>query len=299
MSKRTALTLILTAFCFASSFSQSMDSLRMDISTILSTKNATVGVSIMGMNGKDTLTINGNKHVPMQSVFKFHIALAVLDQVDKGRLKLDQYIPISKEDVQPDYYSPIRDSFPDGTSMTLSKLLEYTVAMSDNIGCDVLLKLIGGPAEVEKYLHKNGIADIAIKHNEATMQSNWSNQYDNWTTANCANQLLWKYYKNKKKILSKKSYTFLWYLMKATSTGPMRLKGELPENVIVAHKTGTSGENEVGKIAAVNDIGIVFLPNGNYYFISIFVSDSMHSYEENEKIIADISKAVYDCFVRM
>lgn len=270
----------------------------MDIAKILSTKNATVGVSILGMRAKDTLSFNGNAQVPMQSVFKFHIALAVLDQVDKGHLKLDQYIPISKEDVMPDYYSPIRDSFPDGTSMALSKLLEYTVCMSDNVGCDVLLKLIGGPAEVEKYLHQNGITDIAIEHNESTMQSNWSNQYDNWTTANCASIILQKYFKNKKKLLSKKSYRFLWELMKATSTGPMRLKGLLPENTVVAHKTGTSGENEVGKIAAVNDIGIIFLPNGEHYFISIFVSDSMHSYEENEKIIADISKAVYSYFVK-
>lgn len=270
----------------------------MEIGNILSTRNATVGVSIMGMKGGDTLSFNGNTHVPMQSVFKFHIALAVLEQVDKGRFSLDQYVSITKDDLQPDYYSPIRDSFPDGTSMPLSKLLEYTVCMSDNVGCDVLLKLIGGPGEVEKYLHKKGFKDVSIKHNEAIMQSNWSNQYENWTTANCANQLLWKYYKNKKKLLSKKSYAFLWNLMKATSTGPMRLKGELPENIIVAHKTGTSGKNESGKIAAVNDIGIVFLPNGNYYFISIFVSDSMHSYEENEKIIADVSKAVYDFFAR-
>lgn len=269
----------------------------MEVAKILASKNATVGVSVMGMKGGDTLSFNGNAHVPMQSVFKFHIALAVLHQVDKGILSLDQFINITKEDVLPDYYSPIRDSFPDGTSMKLSKLLEYTVCMSDNVGCDVLLKLIGGPAEVEKYLHKNGITDIEIKHNEAIMQSNWSNQYENWTTANCANQLLRKYYKNKKKVLSKKSYKFLWNLMKSTSTGPMRLKGQLPENTIVAHKTGTSGEDEYGKIAAVNDIGIVFLPNGNYYFISIFVSDSMHSYEENEKIIADISKVAYAYFV--
>jgi beta-lactamase class A len=214
-------------------------------------------------------------------------------------LKLDQYIPISKEDVEPDYYSPIRDSFPDGTSMMLSKILEYTVCMSDNIGCDVLLRLIGGPKEVETYLRKNGIEDVRIVHNEQVMQSNWINQYDNWTTANCANKMLLKYYKNKKKLLSKKSYSFLWEMMKATSTGPMRLKGELPESTIVAHKTGTSGKNDSGMIAAVNDIGIVFLPNGDYYFISVFVSNSMHSYEENEKIIADISKAAYSYFVRM
>ena len=67
---------------------------------------------------------------------------------------------------------------------------------------------------------------------------------------------------------------------------------------MVAHKTGWSGTNkETGITAAVNDIGIVFLPDNNNFFISVFITDSKENAEVNEKIIADISKATWDYFI--
>jgi beta-lactamase class A/beta-lactamase class A VEB len=65
--------------------------------------------------------------------------------------------------------------------------------------------------------------------------------------------------------------------MKETETGKNRLKGQLPRGTIVAHKTGTSGTNKTtGITAAVNDIGIVFLPNGGHFFISVFANNPYH-----------------------
>ena len=84
--------------------------------------------------------------------------------------------------------------------------------------------------------------------------------------------------------------------MKETSTGTNRIKGQLPENTVVAHKTGTSGTNKEGLTAAVNDIGIVFLPDGQHFYISVFVTNSTENADTNEKIIADISKAAWDYF---
>ena len=84
--------------------------------------------------------------------------------------------------------------------------------------------------------------------------------------------------------------------MRETETGEGRLKGQLPKRTIVAHKTGSSGANKEGLTAAVNDIGIVFLPIGKYYFISVFVTNSKENAETIEKIIADISKATWDYF---
>ena len=75
------------------------------------------------------------------------------------------------------------------------------------------------------------------------------------------------------------------------------MKGQLPDGTIVAHKTGTSGANKDGLTAAVNDIGIVFLSGGRYFFISVFVTDSKEDSATNEKIIADISKAAWDYFL--
>ena len=84
--------------------------------------------------------------------------------------------------------------------------------------------------------------------------------------------------------------------MKETQTGPARLRGQLPGNTIVAHKTGSSGTNKDGLTAAVNDIGIIFLPGRHYFFISVFVTKSTENTETNEKIIADISKATWDYY---
>lgn len=289
------MTLILT-FISAQTFAQTTEALRQKIQQIVSTKNAIVGVSIIGNDGKDTISLNGEQHYPMQSVFKFHIALAVLSQIDKGKFSLDQKIEIQKKDLIPNLYSPIRVDYPNGVALPISKILEYTVSSSDNVGCEVLLRLIGGPKIVEDYFVKNHIKDVSIKVNEKQQQANWDLQFQNWTTPKAANETLVKFYNNKKKMLSQKSYDFIWKTMRETETGVNRLKGQLPKGTIVAHKTGSSGVNKDGLTAAVNDIGIIFMPNGKYFFISVFVTDSKENADTNEKIIADIAKESWNYF---
>ena len=298
MTKQFYLTTLLFLFISCQTFAQTTDTLREEIQQIISTKNAIVGVSIIGNNGKDTVSINSERHYPMQSVFKFHIALAVLSKIDKGIFSLDQKIEILKKDLLPDLYSPIREDYPNGATLPISKILEYTVSSSDNVGCEVLLRLIGGPKVVEEYFKKNHIKDVSIKFNEEEQQANWNLQFQNWTTPKAANETLEKFYYNKKNLLSKKSYEFIWKVMRETETGERRLKGQLPKGTIVAHKTGSSGANKEGLTAAVNDIGIVFLPNGKYFFISVFVTNSKENIETNEKIIADIAKATWNFFTK-
>jgi beta-lactamase class A len=298
MTKPLHIIAILFLSIATQTFAQTTGSLRQKLHEIIKTNSATVGVSIMGDDGKDTISINGNSHFPLQSVFKFHIALAMLYQIDKGKFSLEQKIVIQKKDLLPNLYSPIRDDFPNGVSLSIAQILEYTVSQSDNVGCDILLKLIGGPSVVEAYFVKKKFKDISIKINEEVQQGNWDFQFQNWTTPKAANDVLKSFYSNKKKLLSKKSYDFIWKIMKGTSTGKNRLKGQLPNGVIVAHKTGSSGANKEGLTAAVNDIGIVFLPNGKHFFISIFVTNSKEDADANEKIIADISKAAWDYFNR-
>ena len=296
MTKLILFTTLFILFFSSGTSAQTTDSLRQKIQRIISAKNAFVGVSIMGNNDNDTLSINGDKHFPLQSVFKFHIALALLSQIDKGKFSLTQKIKINKKDLLPKLYSPIREDYPNGATLTIARILEYTVSESDNVGCDMLLKLIGGPKIVEAYFIKNNFKNIFIKINEEVMQDNWDLQFQNWTTPKAANEVLASFYYNKKKLLSKKSYDFIWKTMRETATGKNRLKGQLPKQTIVAHKTGSSGANKEGLTEAVNDIGIIFLPNGQHYVISAFVTNSKEDADTNEKIIADISKAAWDYF---
>lgn len=296
----TGLSKLATLLFFIASspiFAQSADSLSYQIQQIVSGKNAIVGVSIMANDGREIISLNAEKRYPMQSVFKFHIALAVLAQIDKGKLSLDQKIEVQKKDLLADLWSPLREENPDGGSFPISKLIEYAVSKSDNVGCDALLRLLGGAKIVEEYLKKNHIKDVSIKLNEEQMQANWDLMFQNWTTPKAASETLAKFYHNKNKLLSTKSYDFIWQAMRGTTTGANRLKGQLPRGTTVAHKTGSSGTNKDGLTEAVNDIGIVFLPNGKYFFISIFVTNSKENEATNEKIIADIAKATWDYYI--
>lgn len=278
---------------------QTMDSLRSSIEQLLLTKKAVVGVSISGIDAKDTMSVNGLKQFPLQSVFKFHIGLTMLAEIDKGRFSLGQKIEIRKKDLLPDLYSPIRDQYPGGATLTLADILEYTIAQSDNVGCELLLRLLGGPQKVEQYFRSKGFKDISIKINEEVMQGNWDLQFQNWITPITANRILQAFYYNKNKLLFQSSYDFVWKTMRGTLTGQDRLKGMLPEGTVVAHKTGSSGTHKTtGITAAVNDIGVVFLPNGQHFFISVLVTDSREDASVNEQIIAEIARAAWDYFTR-
>lgn len=298
MTKPIYLTTFIFAFIIGQATAQTTDVLRQKIQHIVSSKNATVGISIVGPNAKDTLSFHGDGHFPLQSVFKFHIGVAMLSQVDKGKYSLNQKINIEKKDLLPDLYSPLRDKYPNGGALPLAEILEYTVAESDNVGCEVLLRLLGGAQAVEKYFLNHGLKDVSIKFNEEQQQGNWELQFQNWTTPKAANQVLAAFYYNKAKLLSPKSHAFIWKVMRESKTGLKRLKGQLPQGTVVAHKTGSSGTNKAGLTAAVNDIGIVFLPNGKPLFISVLVTNSKENAEANEKIIANIAKVTWDYFVK-
>lgn len=284
--------LISTLVAFSLAFSQN---LKKEINQIIAGKNATVAVSVLDFESGNSTDINGNKKLPMLSVFKFHIALAVLNEVDGGKLKLDRKILVKKSDLLENTWSPIREKYPEGNiEMSLSELLKYTVAQSDNNSCDMLLRLIGGTETVQKFINANGIMDFQIKANEAKMHQGYEFMYWNWTTTNAANQLLKNFYDGK--ILSKKSTDLLMKIMIETTTGTNKIIAQLPKGTTVAHKTGSSGKDDKGLTVAENDIGIITLPNGKHYAISVFVSDSLEKEETNTKMIADISKIVFDYF---
>lgn len=267
--------------------------LRKKLQAIVNSHAATIGFSLTDLQNGDTITVNGTKHLPMQSVYKFHLALAILNQVDQGKLKLDQKILVKKSDLLPDTWSPLRDKYPNGeVEIPLSEILSYTVSQSDNNGCDMLFRLMGGPVKVNQYIHSLGIRQVSVVATEEQMHKDENVQFTNWTTPVAATDLLKLFYGQK--VLSKTSYDFLWKIMTETVTGANKLKGLLPAGTPVAHKTGNSGANAAGMTAATNDIGIVTLPDGKHFAVAVFVSMTKEDEKASDLIIAELTKAGWD-----
>jgi beta-lactamase class A len=231
----------------------------------------------------------------MQSVFKFHIAAAVLDAVDKRKLSLGQKIKLDSSNLLENTWSPLRDQYAGkNAEVPLSEVIEYTVAKSDNNGCDILLRLLGGTQTVQKFMDSKGVKGFQIKYNEEEMHKDWNVQYQNYSTTKSAVDVLKKFYDGK--LLSKKSTDYLMKVLWSTSTGMNKMVEQLPKNTPVARKTGSSGKNKAGLTGAENEIGIITLPNGKHYALAVFVSNSTETDAVNCRMISDISREVWEYF---
>jgi beta-lactamase class A len=268
--------------------------LRDQLAQIASEARGRVGVAAMVLETGDTVSLNPRDHFPMQSVYKLPIGMAVMKQVDDGKVRLDQRVQVTKDDyVGKGSYNPVRDRYPDGAELTVNELMEWMLLASDGSASDVLMKLAGGPDAVNAHLKELKITGIVVLDAEKEMAQDHSLQYRNWATPQAGVALLRALYE--KRGLSDASQSLLMKLMSESNTGPKRLKGLLPAGTVVAHKTGSSW-TENGITAATNDIGIVTLLNGKHLAIAVFVSDSPADQATREGVIAKVARAVWDKF---
>lgn len=275
-------------------YAQSTALLEKEINQIIANKKADVGVAILGIEDDFSLAINGNKQYPLISVFKFHLALAVLDQIDKGIFSLDQKITVKERDLLENTWSPFLKKYgKKETQITIREALQWTISHSDNNICDVLIAQIGGIHAINGFLKSSY---LILKNNEKQMHESWDAEFVNTTTPNTTAKLLKDFFENK--IVSKQATQFLYKTMIETSVGLKRIKGQLPASTEVAHRTGSSSTNAQGVTGAINDIGIVQLPTGKHVVIVVFVRNTTEKFAVGEQIIAAISKATYNAFAK-
>lgn len=282
--------------CVLLSVSVFAQSLQQRIESVTSQKKATVCVAAKHLESAERAEVNATSKVVMQSVYKFHLAVLVFHQIDKGRYTLDKKLYMSKRDAGLRTWSPLAKKYVGGDVwIPLREVLQYTISQSDNVGCDMMFRLVGGTRAVNSYMQKLGFRNLRIKATEEQMHTTEQTQFTNWITAACALDVLERVYTSS--ILSPQSKKELWRMMEETTSGAKRMKGLLPDGTVVAHKTGSSGTNDQGLTTACNDIGVVTLPNGNHIALTVFVQNSTESEETNERIIAEVTRVVYDYFV--
>jgi beta-lactamase class A len=262
------------------------------IGQIASEAKGRVGVAAVVLETRDAVSLSPHDHFPMQSVYKLPIGMAVLRQVDEGKLKLDERVRVGKSDfVGRGQHSPVRDRNPKGVELSVGELLRYAISESDGTASDVLLGLVGGAGMVNDYLKEIEVGEMVVADTEKEIGHDWETQYRNWASPEGAIALLRALYERRK--LSQQSQTLLLKLLTESTPGQKRLKGLLPVGSIVAHKTGTSG-TQGGVTAATNDIGLLTLPNGKHLAIAVFVSDSPADEATREGVIAKVARAVWD-----
>ena len=272
--------------------------------SIAADAEGTVSVSCLLPGTALNCDLHPHNHSPMQSMFKFPLALTVLHLADTGKLlptqrpgepisiALARSVRFLPEDRIPHAYSPLQHRYPEANvDVFLRELIQLAAGKSDNAATETLLRIIGGPAVVQDYIRSLGITEFQLQDGERGLHRDPTAQYRNWITPAAAVQLLERLVSDPP--LSPAANEFLVQTLTASVTGPNRLRAGLPAGTVLAHKTGTSDEHN-GKAEATNDIGLITLPDGRRLAVAVFVTDARANEAIRDRVIARIGHAPYD-----
>lgn len=282
------LALVLTAAASASA----EGTLKTQIREIIAGADARVGVAVIADG--DTLTVNGSPDYPLMSVMKLHQAVAVARILEERGLPLTTTVHIYVQDLKAGTWSPLRDARPGGGfDMSVAELLRYTLQQSDNNACDILFDRFAAPEYVDSIIRSMGFRDFRIAATEDEMHRDLKKCRENVSSPLSAAELMDRLASGTLP-LGKEYADFIRSTLLECRTGlnrlPLPLEGS---GALIGHKTGTSDREADGRWTGINDVGFVLLPDGRSYTLAVFISDSALGMEENEKLIADISGAVY------
>jgi len=282
------LALVLTAAAPASA----EGNLKTQLQKIIAGADARVGVAVIADG--DTLTVNGSPDYPLMSVMKLHQAVAVARILEERGLPLTTTVHIYVQDLKAGTWSPLRDARPGGGfDMSVAELLRYTLQQSDNNACDILFDRFAAPEHVDSIINSMGFRDFRIAATEDEMHRDLKKCRENVSSPLSAADLMDRLASGTLP-LGKEYADFIRSTLLECRTGlnrlPLPLEGS---GALIGHKTGTSDREADGRWTGINDVGFVLLPDGRSYTLAVFISDSALGMEENEKLIADISGAVY------
>jgi beta-lactamase class A len=175
--------------------------------------------------------------------------------------------------------------------MSAYELIDLMITRSSNPATDALLAAVGGPAAVNDWARRAGIQNFTLTRDIATLvrddgEIDPAVQIDIRDSATPRDmvRLLTGIYQGH--WLSAASRDVVIGAMERCRTGTRRIPAMLPENVTVAHKTGSLNNTS-------SDIGIITAPDGRSIAVAIYVT-GQGTRGNREARIASIARAIYD-----
>ncbi|MEU4408037.1 class A beta-lactamase [Streptosporangium sp. NPDC023963] len=196
-----------------------------------------------------TIGYRPGERFPMLSTFKAMAAAAVLHRARTSEPGLmDKVVRWTAADLQE--HSPVTEKHVKG-GLTVARLCEAAITQSDNTAANMLLRQIGGPAGLTRYLRtlkdpvsrldrwETGLNDWSPKERrDTTTPASMGRDLRAVTTGNALNA------KDRQRLNA-------WLI--ANTTGDARIRAGLPRTWTIGDKTGTSSRYGAG-----NDIAVVW-----------------------------------------
>lgn len=301
-----------------------LEELRAALEQIAQRADGIIGIGIEHIESGEQVMVNGDVRFPLGSAYKFPIAVALLNRVVEGELSLNQKLPFEEHDRHPGsgYIAKVFEH--PGVDISLVNYLDLMMVQSDNSAADIVIEAAGGPNAVSEYMVNLGLPEVRVDRRTidlladinglAAISETAIEESDAFfaayerTTAASRQQALEAFEQDPRdtatpaamtellrlvwtnEILNPDLCQLLVGMMERCATGERRIRGGVPEGVVVAHKSGTVGRS-------ANDIGVVTLPEGKgHVIVVVLIKESDAEAEEREAVIAEIAADTYACF---
>ncbi len=256
-------------------------------------KDKTISVAVYDFQKGEEILINPDETYHPASTIKVHVMMEVFHQAEKGRLALEDCIPITNSftsiadgskfslDMNDDAEQTLYPRL--GETESIAELTRLMIVRSSNLATNILLETVG-PKSVSDFITALGIQGVkfirGIEDNAAFRLG-----MNNSATARGLTQTM-KLIAEKKVVSEQASEKMIEILLDQEFNES--IPALLPETVKVAHKTGWTGD-------VYHDTGIVYPEGRPPYVISIMTRGFAEDKErEAHACMATLSKLIYE-----
>ena len=250
---------------------KSPEDLRIKIQETVDNRLRNYSVYVKDVNSDFVTGINESVIFTAASVNKVPIVAALYYYADKGEIDLDERVTVQSADIQDFGTGSIRYD-PPGSVYAIKTLAKLAIEQSDNTAAYVLGNYTVGLDKVQSLMNQWGLTQTDMVNNKTSnrdMSILFEKIYKGGVTNTASTQEMLAFFKD--------------------TDFEDRLPSLLPKTVAVYHKIGN-------EIAIMHDAGFVTDGKTSYY-IGVFTNDITDE-KETKKIIAEISKLVYDYLKR-
>ena len=242
---------------------QALRSLEQRLATLATENPGEYGMAALDLGTGAMISFNGHRAFPMASTMKIAVAAAYLSEVDAGRRRLDETI----------------------AGVTAATLLDAMITRSDNRATDLLLSILGGPGAVDRWLRAHRLDGIRVDRTIAQLLGDRRDLRDIRDSSTPTAMLGLLRLIDSGDALSPAGRALLLDMMRRCATGSNRIRGLLPPDAGVEHKTGTLA-------GYTGDVGFLTLPNGRRIAVVFFARGGSN----RPAVISTAARAVYDAF---
>ena len=208
-----------------------------------------LGVAAIDTGSGRELRFDADSRYAMASTFKLPLAAAILSLAEQGKLSVDEELPFGPD--KPLDNSPTVTANLARGGLPIWQLCAAIVEVSDNSAANLLLRRIGGPEAVTRFIRACGDPVTRLDRFEMELNSNLPGDPRDTTSPAAMAGLVRKLVLGDVLTQENRNRLSLW--LKKSVPGPDRLMAGFPVPPwLVGHKTGT------GANGAVNDVAIAW-----------------------------------------